>query len=274
MAELPEIVRLSRQMHEILKGRTLSEVELRQEKNLNMPPEDWIQRSKGRTIQSVGHRGKWILLYLTEGWVILLSLGMGADVLYHAVGDPVPDAYQVRVSFAEGGAFTIRFWWFGKFHLIPEGELPGHELVGQIAMDPFDEAFEWDYFQRLLRGKRTQVKAFLVDQKQIGGIGNMYAHDILFTARLHPKRKCSDLTQTEQRAFFDAILEVLGKSRDLGAFAHEKDFYGQGGGYNTDHFLVAYRENQPCPVCGGEIRQIKAGGTASYLCPHCQKAGG
>jgi len=195
---------------------------------------------------------------------------MGADVLFFENENDEPEKYQVKALFTDGSGYTARFWWFGKFLLASDMELASEPNTKDIAIDPFDERFTRDYFASLLKGKKTQVKAFLMNQKNVGGIGNMYMHDILFKAHLHPQKKISDMSAAEISTLYDSINEVLGLSREKGAFAYESDFFGQKGGFTTDCFLVGYRENQPCPVCGEAIAIIKTGSTSTYICPACQ----
>ena len=110
-----------------------------------------------------------------------------------------------------------------------------------------------------------------MNQKNVGGIGNMYMHDILFKARLHPQKKISDMGGVEFGLLYDSIKSILSLSREKGAFAYESDFFGQKGGFTTDDFLVGYKEKQPCPVCGETIVSIKTGSTSTFICPACQK---
>jgi len=271
MAELPEITKLSTQMHQALKGKTIKEVTLLQEKCANIPETDFRKRTTGATITGIYHKGKWIITSLDNGEHILLSVGMGGDIIYFEDESTLPEKYQIKLLFADGSGYTARFWWFGKFLLVSQYEMDNEPSTKGIAMDPFDEKFTLEYFTALLTGKKTQVKAFLMNQKNVGGIGNMYMHDILFKAGLHPQRKISDMTKDDITRLYNSIQEVLGFSRDKGAFKYEKDFYGKEGGYTEEHFCVGYRENKPCPACGMTIEQIKTGSTSSYICPQCQK---
>ena len=271
MAELPEIAKLAGQMRETLCGKTIQTVTLLQEKCANVPAGEFQGRVGGAAITGVRYKGKWIVTALGNGENILLSLGMGADVAFFEDEKSAPEKYQVMLRFTDGSGYTARFWWFGKFLLVPDKELPLEPNTGGIAMDPFDEGFTMEYFTRLLQGKKTQVKAFLMEQRNVGGIGNMYMHDILFKARLHPQKKISDMSGEEAERLYGSIIEVLALSRERGAFAYESDFFGQKGGFTMDCFLVGYKEGQPCPVCGEAIIQIKTGGTAAYICPACQR---
>jgi formamidopyrimidine-DNA glycosylase len=271
MAELPEIAKLTGQMRDTLCGKTIQAITLLQEKCANIPPDEFQKRTVGARIEDVRNRGKWIITALHNGENILLSLGMGADILYFDNEENEADKYQVKVIFSDGSGYTARFWWFGKFLLVSDEELASESNTKDIAIDPFDERFTLDYFSSLLKGKRTQIKSFLMNQKNVGGIGNMYMHDILFKARLHPQKKISDMDRDEIILLYNSIKDILNLSREKGTFAYESDFYGQKGGYTMDYFLVGYKENQPCPVCGETIVSIKTGSTTTFICPACQK---
>jgi len=138
-------------------------------------------------------------------------------------------------------------------------------------MPPTDEKFTPDYFRKLLASKKTGVKSFLLDQKNVAGIGNVYIQDILFRAKLHPNRKISTLSEKEITLLHKTIREVLNNSIKLGGAAFELDFYGRKGGCTPNNFLVGYKSGKPCPQCGTTIEKIRTGSTASYICPSCQQ---
>ena len=271
MAELPEIHKLAGQMKNILSGKTIANITLIQEKCANIPADEFQSRTSGAKITDVYNKGKWIFTSLDNGEHIFLSLGMGADILNFDNADNVPEKYQIKLLFTDGAGYTARFWWFGKFLLVSANELASESNTKDIAIDPFDKKFTPEYFSSLLKGKKTQVKAFLMDQKNVGGIGNMYMHDILFRAKQHPQTKISEMNGDEIKLLYDSIMEVLNFSREKNAFAYENDFFGQKGGYTAEYFLVGYKENCPCPVCGEKIILIKTGGTSAFICPACQK---
>ena len=271
MAELPEITKYAKQMKETLRGKTIKYIELVQEKCANIPADEFQKRVKDAAITDVYHKGKWIITTLENGENILLSLGMGADIIYFENEAEIPAKYQIKLLFSDGSGYTARFWWFGKFLLVSNDELPADSNTKDIAIDPFDERFTFEYFCDLLKGKRTQIKSFLMNQKNVGGIGNMYMHDILFKAVVHPQKKISDMNNDDINRLYHSILEVLNLSRDKGTFSYESDFFGQKGGFSTEDFLVGYKEDQPCPECNAAIISIKTGSTSTFICPTCQK---
>ena len=271
MAELPEISKLSGQMRDTLVGKKIGNISLLQEKCSNVTEKEFKKRVIGSKITNVYYKGKWIITALDNGENILLSLGMGADTIYFTDDNVEVEKYQIKVLFSDKSGYTIRFWWFGKFLLVSDNELLADTNTKDIALEPFNEAFTEEYFLSILEGKRTGVKSFLMNQKNVGGIGNMYMHDILFKAKLHPQKKISDMKEKEKRNLYNSINEVLNLSREKGTFSYESDFFGNKGGYSEKDFLVGYREGKPCPVCGKEIVLIKTGSTSSYICPKCQK---
>ena len=271
MAELPEIAKLAGQMKDTLCKKTIKKINIIQEKCANIPVDEFKNRTVGAKITDVYNKGKWIITSLDNSENILLSLGMGADILYFDSENNLPDKYQIKVLFTDDTGYTARFWWFGKFLLASTCELASESNTKDIAMHPFDERFTFEYFSSILKNKKTQIKAFLMDQKNVGGIGNMYMHDILFKAKLHPQKKISEMNGNEISLLYYSIIEVLNLSRDKGAFAYENDFFGQKGNFTTDYFLIGYIENQPCPVCGENIISIETGSTSTFICPDCQK---
>lgn len=270
MAELPEIHKFRTQMNTELSGKQIQLLNLLQDKCLNIPPGDFERRCIGSKIIGVKSKGKWFIIKLDNDESILLSLGMGADMLYHN-GTETEAKYQIKLDFDDDSCFTIRFWWFGRFLIISEDDLATEPNISRIAIDPFDEMFTYEYFRQLFTGRKTQIKPFLLDQKNISGIGNMYMHDILFTARLHPQTKISDISDQQFAQLYHSILDTLRRSESKGAFAYEKDIYGNPGGFTTDDFLVGYKVNGCCPVCGHKIEQMKTGSTTSFVCLVCQK---
>ena len=129
-----------------------------------------------------------------------------------------------------------------------------------------------DDFESLLRGRRVGIKALLLNQERVAGIGNVYIQDPLWRAGLHPLRDIPSLSEAEIKALWLALRETLQESLDLGGSQWEQDLYGQRGGWDESHFQVAYREGKPCPKCGTQVEKIKTGSTSSFICPCCQPA--
>jgi formamidopyrimidine-DNA glycosylase len=271
MPELPEIAVIAKQMNDELENKTISKAEILQPKILNVSTPQFGKMISGKSVARVFGRGKWLFIELKPDNFLLINLGMGADLLYFEKSQKLPDKYQFKLIFLDGSGFTARFWWFGYVHVVQSKKLGEHKMTSLLGKSPIDADFTLDYFRSLVHGKKGAVKSFLLDQKNVAGIGNVYVQDILFKARLHPLGRLSSLSQKEIDRLYGAITDVLCLSIKLGGLAYEKDFYGHRGRFAADKFLVGYREGKPCPDCGSIVEKIKAGSTSSYVCPKCQK---
>lgn len=271
MPELPEIYHLSKQMENELVGKQIIDIEVLQGKCLNIGKDEFVSKTTNKTIQSVSSLGKWIFISLDTDTKLALSLGMGGDVIYHKdAASPLPDKYQFKITFADKSCLTIRFWWFGYFHLVKAGEESSHKQTGVLGVSPLDKTqFTYEHFNNMLSGKCGSIKSFLMDQKNVAGIGNVYIQDILFKAKLHPGRKINTMTDSDKSLLYNAICAELDEAVKLGGIAHERDLYNKPG--KKYDFLVGYKEGKPCPVCGTEISKITVANTACYICSSCQK---
>jgi formamidopyrimidine-DNA glycosylase len=270
--ELPEIFVISNQMNDVLRGKNVKGVEIRQPKNLNVPPNEFESDIKGKTFGRVEPRGKWVFAELEPGYHLLINLGMGGDLIYFESEADLPENYHFMLDLDDGAGFTARFFWFGYIHLVETARLDDHKMTRDLGPSPVADDFTLERFMALLDSKkRSGVKSFITNQKNIAGIGNVYAQDVLFIPNLHPLRKIETLADGERAALYDAIRKVLNESISLGGLKYEKDFFGVSGRYSGEHMLVAYKEGEPCPECGTAVEKIKTGSTASYVCPACQK---
>ncbi|MFC2036879.1 Fpg/Nei family DNA glycosylase [Chloroflexota bacterium] len=265
MPELPEIAVFARDMQKELVGRTISAIEVLQPKCLNIPEEDFQNALTGAQILAVAPRGKWLQVKTTKGW-LLLNLGMGGEILLTS-RDSLPEKVRLIFDLADGAALVINFWWFGQAHYA--ADLANHAMTSGLGPNALDLSL--DEFRALLEGRRGGIKAFLLNQKRIAGIGNVYGQDPLFKAGIHPLRKIDTLTEDEMTALYHAIRETLQESIDHGGSHWEQNLYGERGRWDSSFFLVAYREGEPCPNCGTVVEKIKTGSTSTHICPSCQQ---
>lgn len=264
MPELPEITVLAHQMKAELVGKTIVGLDVLQPKILNVPEQDFREALTGAQVVDVAHHGKWIEVETTQGW-LLLGLGMGGEILLIS-GDELPEKRRLVIDFHDGTQLAVNYWWFGYAHYA--ADLSEHKMVSKLGPDALD--LPLDAFRELLRGRRGGVKAFLLNQSRIAGIGNVYVQDPLFVARIHPLRKIDTLSDDEVEALWAAIQKTLYQSIDLGASAWEMDLHGVKGRWDESYFLVAYQEGKPCPECGTTVEKIRTGSTSSFICPQCQ----
>jgi len=268
--ELPEIANLSRQMTEKLKGKRITNLEVTQPRCLNVSVKKF-QRIRAKTVGETKARGKWLFTNLDPDDNLLLNLGMGGDLLYHENTITLPKKYQFRLVFDDKTGLTVTFSWFGYIHLASNKELPKHKMTKKLGISPLDREFTAEKLASLLSGRRGAIKSFLLNQKNVAGIGNVYVQDILFKAKLHPLRMIPTLTEPKIQALHQSMQEILNLSIRLGGLKYERDLYGRYGKYGPEYYLVAYKTGEPCPVCKTMIAKIRTGDTASYICPRCQK---
>ncbi len=268
--ELPELTVLAEQMVKEIVGKRVVGVEVANPKCLNMPFERFQRILAGNTIKSVENRGKWLFIRLDRDQVLLFNPSMGVDLIHFRQKDILPERYHIRFVLDDETGFTIRVWWFCYLHIAPAGKLNEHRLTAKLGITPLDIKFTYGYFRQLLDSRKENIKTFLLDQKNIAGIGNFYIQDILFNAKMNPKRKITSLIDSEIEILSDLIRLVLNQSIRLGGLAYEKDFYGNKGRYGKEQFKIAYKSGEPCPVCQTVIQKIRVGSTSSFICPDCQ----
>ncbi len=269
MPELPEIVCRSREMSALLTGRTIVHVEVRQPKCLNVSVATFTEALQGVIIGPTGYRGKW-LMTKTSGGFLLINLGMGGELLF-IDRSKMPEKWRVRFDLDDDKSLLVNFWWFGSTHLMPADKLTREGPVAGLGPSVLDIGLE--EFREVLSGRRGRIKAFLLNQKNVAGIGNAYVHDILFRAGLHPLRRIPDLSTQEIAKLHEAIQVEFTRSIEKGGASYEVSLLGERGGFGASDLLVGYREGKPCPRCGTQIEKLKTGSTSSYICPKCQVVG-
>jgi formamidopyrimidine-DNA glycosylase len=266
MPELPEIRILARQMDEALRGKRITHVDITQPKCLNLPVDDFRAAVIGARVEHADDHGKWIFVKTNQGH-LLINLGMGGEILL-VTRDTLPEKHRIIFDFDDETCLAINFWWFGYVHYAAPDALSEHEMTAKLGPNALD--MKADALRELLKGRRGQIKNYLLKQSEIAGIGNFYVHDILFEAGLHPQRKANTLSDADFDALHAAMQHRLQLSLEQHGAAYEVDLYGDKGGFTQDEFLVAYREGEACPVCGTTIEKIVTGSTSSFICPPCQ----
>ena len=264
MPELPEITVLGRQMKGALVGKTITAIEILQPKCLNVGEDTFRRALTGAQIRDVAYHGKWVVVEITRGW-LLLCLGMGGEILL-VQGAKFPEKRRLTLDLNDGTHLVINFWWFGYAHYA--AELADHKMTSRLGPNALDLSLE--AFRELLRGRRGGIKAFLLNQARIAGIGNVYVQDPLFQARIHPLRKIDSLSDGEIETLWHALRETLQESIDYGGSMWEQDLYGNKGRWGKEHMLIAYRKGEPCPECGTTVEKIETGSTSGFICPQCQ----
>ena len=266
MPETPEITSRAIEMNKELTGKTIQAFEVLQPKCLNVSPDELNQLLAQGVIESVTHHGKWIMVRTSRGW-LLINLGMGGEILL-VNRSQMPAKYRLVIDFTDQTCLTINFWWFGYVHFCALDSLSSHPMIAKLGPNVLD--LNEEDFTSLIKPQKGKLKAFLLDQSRLAGIGNAYIHDILFLAKLHPNRVIAGLTEAEISALYQGIQNGLRPSLAKGGAFYEMNLYGQKGGFMMEDIIIGYRENSPCPQCGTPIQKIKTGSTSSFICPTCQ----
>lgn len=275
MFELPEYATLARQMNETLPGKVIARGRLGNSPHkfvwYNRSPEEFAALALGKRVGRATVRGRWLSLALEPGYVLLLG-ECGGKLLYHAPGAPLPDKYHLWLTFTDGSALTVMTQMWGAMELHEAGQELERQYIKDMRPVPLQPAFTFDYFSGLidglLAGEKRSVKALLTQEQLVPGLGNSSAQDIMFRARLHPRRPIAELSAAQRRALYDAIIATLGEMIAAGGRADETDLFGRAGGYQR--VMDSKAVGQPCPVCATLIEKMQYLGGACYVCPQCQ----
>lgn len=276
MPELPEVETVCRGLARRLEGRLIERVTLRRP-DLRIPiPEGFVDTVEGRRVTRVDRRAKYILAHLDNGTVVILHLGMSGRLTITDGPTNQVDLHDHAVFEADDGT-TVTFndhRRFGLLTLCPEAKLSKHSLFHHLGPDPLDPGFDGSELGRRLKGKRTPIKAALLDQRVMVGIGNIYACEALFRARLSPRRRAYTVQRGRAERLARAIHEVLDEAIAAGG-SSLRDYVQASGelGYFQHRFSVYDREGRSCPNCGGTntIRRIVQANRSTFFCPRCQR---
>jgi formamidopyrimidine-DNA glycosylase len=287
MPELPEVETVRSGLERHVVGRTVADVQVLHPRVVRRDlagPAGFAAAMAGRTVKRAERRGKYLWLALDDDEALLAHLGMSGQLLVGDPDRPLSPHVRARFTFTDGGP-DLRFTdqrTFGHLMLVPfahadaDGpaadarELPAP--IAHIAPDPMEAAFDAGDFAARLTRRHTGVKRALLDQSLISGVGNIYADEALWRARLHWARPTETLKRGEVSRLLEAVREVLSEALRAGGTSFDTLYVNVNGesGY-FDRSLQAYgREGEPCSRCGTPIRRDAFMNRSSYSCPHCQ----
>ncbi|HEY2161436.1 MAG TPA: bifunctional DNA-formamidopyrimidine glycosylase/DNA-(apurinic or apyrimidinic site) lyase [Solirubrobacteraceae bacterium] len=271
MPELPEVETIRRQLAPHLEGRTILGVEIMDPRWTRPDPPAPVQEALfGAVIERVGRAGKYLDLSLSDGRHLLIHLRMTGSLLI----DPPEEPRHTRVRFELDDGHRLLYVdprRFGTGYLLPDDAARDAYLGERLGVEPFTDAFTAEHLAALGRGRKAPVKAFVLDQRRIAGVGNIYADEALFRAGIHPLRAAGRLTGPQWSRLRDAIEDALAAGIDAkGASIDDFRHVDGARGAFQDRFLVHRRAGEPCPRCGRPVRKIVVGGRGTYVCEHCQ----
>ena len=268
MPELPEVETIKNELEPYITGRQFTSITVCDAKPLRQSSvEEFCHKLAGRRIERLKRRGKYLIFQLSSGEALIIHLRMTGTLL---LNPEHPNRY-VRLIFGLDDGSRLMFTDRRRLGVVWLAENE-QSVVGKLGIEPLVSEFTADRFIGFLRKRRASLKAVLLDQTFIAGIGNMYADEALFLAKIHPLTKANALSNKESRRLHRAIRHVLTQAiRNKGASI---DTYKRPGGeLGTAYFsfCVAHREGKPCPNCGTSIQRIPIRNRGSYFCPNCQK---
>ena len=276
MPELPEVETVCRGLAPVLEGRVLTRVEQRISALRRPLPSGFAGRIEGRRVTRVARRAKYILLHLDGGDVVIIHLGMSGRMTIHA-GEAPPRKRHDHIVFHTDGGHHIVFndaRRFGVMDLGRADDLDRHPLLARLGIEPLGNEFNGDSLAALFKGRRTPIKAALLDQRLIAGIGNIYACEILYAARLSPKRLAYTVAGRRAERVADATRRVLREAIAAGG-SSLRDYVQASGelGYFQHRFAVYGRQGEACPDCDCDaaIRRIVQAGRSTFYCPRRQR---
>ncbi len=280
MPELPEVETVRRGLAAAMEGRRLERVTVNRGDLRRPLPADFSRRLEGRTVLRVGRRAKYLVIELDDGTVLLIHLGMSGRMVFDPAGtgaEDRPRGAHEHVVFETGNGTRVRFSdprRFGLMDLTTEAELPGHPLLAHLGPEPLGEELTGPSLAGLLKGRRTPIKAALLDQTVIAGLGNIYVCESLFRAGISPRRSAANVQGARARRLAPAIKDVLTDAIAAGGSTLRDHVTPTGEiGYFQHSFRVYGRAGEICfnPDCTATIRRIVQSGRSSFYCPSCQR---
>jgi formamidopyrimidine-DNA glycosylase len=278
--ELPEVEVLRRDLEKEVVGRRIADVEVRRTKNARRAirrhkvPKEFRDPLKGRKITKVHRVGKYMLLYLDDGHVLVAHFGMSGQFSRGNKRVAVGDHTHVVITFQQGG--DLRFTdprTFGELFVVAADDLGKVKELSHIAIDPLENTFTWQQFSQMLQQRASKLKPLLLDQQFVSGLGNIYSDEVLFAGGLRHDRMSNELSSQEVRRLYRAIQEVVQDSiRFRGTTLDDEayvDLFGKPGEYQAE-LKVYGRKGLPCRRCRTPIQTVKYSGRNSFYCPQCQ----
>lgn len=271
MPELPEVETVRRGLQPVLEGHVMVDA-IQRRADLRFPlPERMAERLRGRRVAHVGRRAKYLLVEMDDGHVLLIHLGMSGRMTVHPAPAPEPGPHD-HVDLVTDSGVTVRFndaRRFGIMDLVPASALPTHRLLAALGPEPLGNMFGADSLAAALAGRRTSIKAALLDQRVVAGLGNIYVCEALHRSAISPRRSAHTIAGARAARLAEAIREVLGLAIEAGG-SSLKDYVQASGelGYFQHAWRAYGREGMPCrhDGCTGTIRRIVQSGRSTFYC--------
>ena len=287
MPELPEVETVRRGLSSLIIGKTVASETHDTIKGFPNTVHDVNQFLIGASITDVRRRAKVLMIDLSTGYSLLIHLKMTGQLVFvgdtrFGAGHPndslvneLPDrSTRVMITFKDGSALFFNDQRkFGWMRLMPTVEIPNITFMQKVGPEPLDNSFTpKEFMQRFARRAKTTIKAALLDQSVVAGVGNIYADESLWGAKIHPQRLVGSLTEQEYSALYTELRAVMNLAVEKGGSSNSTYVNAEGkkGSY-MDFARVFRREGLPCPRCGTTIEKTRVAGRGTHICPYCQK---
>jgi formamidopyrimidine-DNA glycosylase len=286
--ELPEVETIRAGLAKLLPGMVVKDVWYDWDKSFPNAPADVARFLVGSKIEKVRRRAKVLIIELSGGWALIIHLKMTGQLVFvgkgqrfgaghpgeELIGELPVKSTHVILDFTDGSKLFFNDQRkFGWMRLMPALEIPEIDFFKKVGPEPLDDDFTVDRFiERLQRRKNSNIKSVLLDQTVVAGIGNIYADESLWSAKIHPAALVKDIPKTKLVLLYNAVRDVLNLSISKGGSTDKNyvDAQGRKGSY-LSFANVFRREGQPCPRCGTPIEKIRVAGRGTHICPHDQK---
>lgn len=273
MPELPEVETVRRSLDKVLPGHRVLGTDLIWPGVVGYPtPAEFVQNVKGLEFVGTGRRGKYLRLEMSAGKTLVVHLRMTGQLRYQP--ESTQEAPHTHAVLHLDGGYKLSYAdqrKFGRFYLAEHDAVARIAGMDKLGPEPLSEDFTVGYLLGLANGRKAPAKSFLLDQRHIAGVGNIYADEALFRAGIVPWRAAGSLNDEDIRRLHDALVAVLKNGVDYRGttFSHYVDGLGETGAFQ-EHLAVYGREGKPCPKCGTLLERKRIGGRSSHYCPKCQ----
>ena len=274
MPELPEVETIRKTLEHLTIGKQIEDVTVYWPKIIKKPVEheQFIDALKGQTIESVGRRGKFLIFYLTD-LALVSHLRMEGKYGVFPIDEEMDKHTHVLFTFTDGTQLRYKdVRKFGTMHLFLKGEELSSLPLSQLGPEPLSDEFTTEYMIQKLGKTSRNIKAVLLDQTIVVGVGNIYVDESLFRAKIHPQRMASSLTNEEIERIVAEVKATLAEAIEQGGSTIRTYINSQGQiGMFQQQLLVYGRNGELCKECGSEIEKLKVAGRGTHICPSCQK---
>ncbi len=274
MPELPEVETIKNDLRSLVLGRRIEGAKVLDPSLVRYPSAPELETGlAGERIVAVDRRAKYLLLRLSSGRILVVHLILTGQLLLVEPEAPMQKSARLILELDDGHQLRlVDSRRLARVNLVEEQELNVRVPLGELGPEVTSDQFTLEFFRRVLRGTRRQIKALLLDQRVVSGLGNIYTDESLFAARIHPLRPANSLSPQEVERLHHAIRTILPEAIRLRGTTTRsyRDVLGRKGGYQEKLKVVA-RAGQPCVGCPGTVEKVWAAGRETYLCPSCQR---